>query len=156
MLPYLARLVGSVARRGGERARRTARTAGLLALAGMFGSVALGFATAGAFMILRTLYDPVVALFIVGGVYAAIAILLVLYVVLGGHETAREAHAAPDELDTAQSTLAGLAESGRAERDRLAMLAGTQLARSLKPTHLLALSFVAGLLASRGGKSERD
>lgn len=148
MIAYLARLATTIASRGGARARKMARTTGLLAVATGFAAVALGFATAGGFMILRKFYDPVAVVFIIGAVYAAVSILIVLYVVLGGHETARAAHAPPDEVDTAQTTLAGLASAGDGERDRLALLAGAQLARGLKPTHLLALSFVAGLLSS--------
>lgn len=152
MIAYLTSLATTIANRGGARAKKFARTAGLIAVAAAFGSVALGFATAGAYMVLRTSYDTVVVVFIIGGVYAAAAILILLYVVLGGHEVARAAHAPPDEVDSAQATLSGLAAGTGSERDRLALLAGAQLARGLKPMHLLALSFLAGVLSSQRRK----
>lgn len=154
MIRYLANLATTVASRSGARAKKLARTTGLLAIAAAFASIALAFATAGAYLILRKSYDPVVVVFIIGAVYAAVAILIILYVVLGGHEVARAAHAEPDEVDTAQSTLAGLASRDTGERDRLAMLAGMQIARGLKPTHLLALSFIAGLVSAQRRKRD--
>ena len=80
---------------------------GLLALS--FGVVAIGFFSAGAYNLLSQIYNPAAALFIIGGFFAAVATLLVLYLALGGHETARAAHAALP-ADVAQaSILDGLA-----------------------------------------------
>jgi hypothetical protein len=150
MTGMLARLASRFFAEISGGAKRIAHVAGLAALALVLAMVALGFATAGVFMLLRASYGATASMFIVAGGYAAVSFVVAAYIALAHHE-APPPGATVREVK--QTLVDELRRSAGSDRERMALLAGAQIARDLRPMHLLLLSVVAGFVA--GGWLDR-
>jgi hypothetical protein len=158
MNPLLSRLMESVTAPLRDAVASAARTAmlGLVALILLF--TGIGFLTAAGYMQLRFLYGPLDAALIVGGIFVALAIIVVIALATGGRRSAPKPTvraapmraAAPPAGDELASGIAEALSRGRnGGGEQLAMLAGTELGRQLRPFHLIAVAFIGGLIAGR-------
>jgi hypothetical protein len=144
MTPILARIASRLLAETSSGAKRLARLVGLGAFALLMAVVALGFATAGAFLLLLDRYGPVSATFIVAGAYAVLAIVLAAYLALGHRESTSSRSSA---AAIKRSVVDELKSQAGNERERVALMAGAQVAQELRPIHLLLLSLLAGFVA---------
>jgi hypothetical protein len=137
-----------------SRMRRAIQSLILMAVVTLCGLVSLGFATYSAFLYLRSLEGEVFAALIIAAAYGAISV-----VTLGISLAFRRAdppHAAPapqpvpttSPADAVEPLLTSL-DPAADPRDRLALLAATQVGRELSPVQLVALAAVGGFLAGR-------
>jgi hypothetical protein len=159
MNPLVSRLMESATAPLRQAVASAARAAmmGIVALLLLFTGV--GFLTAAGYMHLRFLYGPLDAALIVGAIFVVLAMIVVVVLAMGGGRPAPRAsmQAAPARAASpppaGDQLAAGIADAlsrGRAGGgEQLAMLAGTELGRQLRPFHLVALAFIGGLIAGR-------
>ncbi|MBV9635005.1 MAG: hypothetical protein JO163_07750 [Methylobacteriaceae bacterium] len=127
----------------GDGARRLARAAGLAILALALAVVALGFATAGGFLLLRDKYGTSSGMFVIAGAYAVVALIIGASLALGR----RQPEARQSTAQMKQTVIEELKKEAGTDRERVALLAGAQIAQHLRPVHILLLSLIAGVIA---------